>query len=113
AAPGGDPRLHVRYAGLRPAGPHLPRKRSRGRRARMSGSALLDYGRRDWGTEHPVKPLDLASRPVAFFAPYSYLGTIYGPMIAERCPGLVAVVDDHYRDERIHGAPRWSSATFR
>ena len=79
----------------------------------MNGSTLLDYGRRDWGADHPVKRLGLASRPVAFFAPYSYLGTIYGPMIAERCPGLVAVVDDHYRDERIHGAPRWSSATFR
>ena len=28
-----------------------------------------------------MRPLGLASRPLAVFAPYSYLGTIYGPMI--------------------------------
>ena len=79
----------------------------------MTIQATLEYGKRDWAATHPVKPFGLASRPVVLFGPYSYLGTIYGPTIAERCPGLVAVVDDHYRDERIHGAVRWSSEAFR
>ena len=74
---------------------------------------VLDYGRRGWSAAHPVPATGLVDRPVAFFAPYSYLGTIYGPMIAERCPRVVAVVDDHYQDERIHGIERWSSETFR
>lgn len=79
----------------------------------MMNAATLDYGRRDWAATHPVRSTGLMTRPVAFFAPYSYLGTIYGPMIAERCPRVVAVVDDHYKDERIHGVERWSSEAFR
>jgi len=79
----------------------------------MDPMPTITYGRQDWAATFPVAHRNLAHRPVVFFAPYSYLGTIYGPMIAERCPGLVAVVDDHYKDERIHGAVRWTSETFR
>lgn len=79
----------------------------------MANAYQLGYGRRECAATHPMEPLGLASRPVVFFGPYSYLGTIYGPMIAERCPGPVAVVDDHNPDERRHGAVRWSSKAFR
>lgn len=76
-------------------------------------STVLDYERGGWEATHRIAPIGLADRPVAFFAPWSYLGGIYGPMIAERCRNVVAVVDDHYHDATIHGIERWSSDTFR
>jgi FkbM family methyltransferase len=78
----------------------------------MSAPAL-DYRSDGWRAAFPVPPLGLGTRPLALFAPYSYLGTIFGPMIVERCPQVVAVVDDHYQDARIHGIERWSSDEFR
>lgn len=73
----------------------------------------LDYRGADWDRQHPVPPLGLRSRRLALFAPYSYLGSVHGPLIVPQCAAVVAAVDDHYRDERIHGVPRWSSEEFR
>lgn len=72
----------------------------------------LDY-RTPWDLAFPVRSRGLRDRPLVLLGPYSYLGGVYGPQIVERCANVVAVVDDHYRDERIHGVVRWTSDQFR
>lgn len=72
----------------------------------------LDY-EAPWDVAYPERPRDLRRRPLVLLGPLSHLGGVYGPSIVERCPNVVAVVDDHFRDERIHGVVRWTSDELR
>lgn len=72
----------------------------------------LDY-HASWSHAFPVRTRGLRERPLVLLGPYSHLGGVYGPSIVEQCRQVVAVVDDHYRDERIHGVVRWTSDEFR
>jgi FkbM family methyltransferase len=74
--------------------------------------APLDY-RAPWDRACPERRRGLRERPLVLLGPYSHLGGVYGPQIVERCGNVIAVVDDHYRDERIHGVVRWTSDEFR
>lgn len=72
----------------------------------------LDYST-PWETCFPERTRNLRARPMVLLGPLSHLGGVYGPSIAAGCANVVAAVDDHYRDERIHGVVRWTSEDFR
>lgn len=73
---------------------------------------ILDYDA-PWEHGFPERPRRLCSRPMVLLGPFSHLGGVYGPSIVARCSNVVATVDDHYLDERIHGVVRWTSEEFR
>ena len=54
----------------------------------------------------------LGNRPVFLMAPMSYAGMQHGQRIANGAGQVIAAVDDITPHDRIHGAPRWSSAEF-
>lgn len=78
----------------------------------LPATRALDY-QAPWARAFPENARGLRQRPLVLLGPYSHLGGVYGPRIVEQCGNVVAVVDDHYRDERIHGVVRWTSEEFR
>jgi len=75
-------------------------------------SPVIDYAKA-WDATYPEPARGLRERPLVLLGPYSHLGGVYGPSIAQQCANVVAVVDDHFRDEKIHGVVRWTSEQFR
>jgi FkbM family methyltransferase len=75
-------------------------------------ATTLDYTKA-WDAAYPEPARGLRERPLVLLGPYSHLGGVYGPSIVQQCANVVAVVDDHYRDEKIHGVVRWTSEQFR
>ncbi|MEO8487071.1 MAG: FkbM family methyltransferase [Betaproteobacteria bacterium] len=76
-------------------------------------NAVLDYGNEGWNHAFPEPKRGIRERPLILLGPFSHLGGVYGPSIVQQCPNVIAVVDDQYKDERIHGAERWTSEQFR
>jgi hypothetical protein len=75
--------------------------------------SYLDYQSSRWDDAYQVKPIDCRNCSVVLLGPYSYLGSIYSPLIIDACQQVCAVVDDQSKDEKIFGITKWSSDEFR
>ena len=73
----------------------------------------LDYTAEPWDVAYPEPRRGLRERPMVLLGPFSHLGGVFGPSIVAQCANVVAVVDDHFQDPRIHGVVRWTSEQFR